>query len=83
MGPRSAVLGLADACGHPHWGSRWNSLWGHETLYWVWRTHVATPAGASRAAPYRATKRCTGCGGRMWPTPLGRCVGPPMGQQSA
>eukprot|EP00959_Pyramimonas_sp_CCMP1952_P400656 8395193-Pyramimonas_sp.AAC.1 len=22
-------------------------------------------------APYGATKRCTGCGGRMWPPPLG------------
>eukprot|EP00959_Pyramimonas_sp_CCMP1952_P345710 7239900-Pyramimonas_sp.AAC.1 len=26
MGPRRAVLlGVADACGHPHWGRRWSS----------------------------------------------------------
>eukprot|EP00959_Pyramimonas_sp_CCMP1952_P371418 7777625-Pyramimonas_sp.AAC.1 len=64
MGPRSVVLGVADAgghphrglrwssygatavlsvagaCGTPHWAFRWNSRWGHETPYWVWRTHV-------------------------------------------
>eukprot|EP00959_Pyramimonas_sp_CCMP1952_P115825 2421743-Pyramimonas_sp.AAC.1 len=31
MGQRNAVLSVADACGHPHWGLRWSSLWGHET----------------------------------------------------
>eukprot|EP00959_Pyramimonas_sp_CCMP1952_P266695 5575997-Pyramimonas_sp.AAC.1 len=61
MGPRNAVLGVADACAPPplgpsveppygatkrcagcggrmrpptHWGLRWSSLWGHETLCW-------------------------------------------------
>eukprot|EP00959_Pyramimonas_sp_CCMP1952_P119680 2502637-Pyramimonas_sp.AAC.1 len=24
-----------DACGRSHWGLRWSSLWGHETLHWV------------------------------------------------
>eukprot|EP00959_Pyramimonas_sp_CCMP1952_P167683 3504548-Pyramimonas_sp.AAC.1 len=31
MGPRNAVLGVADACIHPHWGFRRSSEWGHET----------------------------------------------------
>eukprot|EP00959_Pyramimonas_sp_CCMP1952_P428904 8983089-Pyramimonas_sp.AAC.1 len=43
MGPRSAALGVEDACGHPHWGRRWSSLWGHETPYGLWRTHAGTP----------------------------------------
>eukprot|EP00959_Pyramimonas_sp_CCMP1952_P309167 6469969-Pyramimonas_sp.AAC.1 len=42
MGSRRAVLIVADACGHPQWGCRWSSLWGNETLYWVWQTHAAT-----------------------------------------
>eukprot|EP00959_Pyramimonas_sp_CCMP1952_P202264 4229504-Pyramimonas_sp.AAC.1 len=58
MRPRDAVLGVADACGHPYWGSRWSSLWGHERLYWVWRTHLATPTGAAGGDPNGATKRC-------------------------
>eukprot|EP00959_Pyramimonas_sp_CCMP1952_P001275 25908-Pyramimonas_sp.AAC.1 len=24
-----------DACGRSHWGIRWSSLWGHETLHLV------------------------------------------------
>eukprot|EP00959_Pyramimonas_sp_CCMP1952_P462862 9483936-Pyramimonas_sp.AAC.1 len=52
MVPRSAVMGVADACGHPHWGPG--------------------------EAPYGATKRCTGCGGRKWPSPLGPWVGFPL-----
>eukprot|EP00959_Pyramimonas_sp_CCMP1952_P403202 8448153-Pyramimonas_sp.AAC.1 len=84
MGPRNAVLGVADACGHPYWAAGggpdgatkrwdlgWSSLWDHEALYWVWSTHVATPTGASGGAPYGTTKCCTGCGGRMWPPPVG------------
>eukprot|EP00959_Pyramimonas_sp_CCMP1952_P365158 7646432-Pyramimonas_sp.AAC.1 len=55
--PRSAVLGVADACGQPQWGLRWSSLYGHGALYWVWRTYVATPTGALGGAPYWATKR--------------------------
>eukprot|EP00959_Pyramimonas_sp_CCMP1952_P110661 2315154-Pyramimonas_sp.AAC.1 len=53
----------------PNWvcGTHVGGPTGHETLYWVWRTHVATPAAASDVAPYGATKRCTGRGGRMWP----------------
>eukprot|EP00959_Pyramimonas_sp_CCMP1952_P156207 3266944-Pyramimonas_sp.AAC.1 len=65
MGPRSAVLGVADACGHPHRGLRWSSLWSHEALYCVWWTHAGTPARAFGGAPHEATQRCTGCGGRM------------------
>eukprot|EP00959_Pyramimonas_sp_CCMP1952_P170974 3572939-Pyramimonas_sp.AAC.1 len=72
MGPRLAVLGVGDACGHPHWGLR---LWGHEALYWVGETHAGCatgeldwvggahagpPTGAFGAARYGAAKRCTG-----------------------
>ena len=32
MGPRDAVLGGGDACECSHWGLRWSSLRGHETL---------------------------------------------------
>eukprot|EP00959_Pyramimonas_sp_CCMP1952_P214559 4490293-Pyramimonas_sp.AAC.1 len=74
MGPRSSVLCVAGACGHPHWGLGWSFLWGHGTLYWVWRAHVATSTGALGGAPYGAMERCTGCDGRMWPPPLGPWV---------
>eukprot|EP00959_Pyramimonas_sp_CCMP1952_P432262 9052191-Pyramimonas_sp.AAC.1 len=57
MGPRSVVLGGADTCDHSHWGLRWSSLWGHEALHWVVRTHVITATEAFRGAPYRATTR--------------------------
>eukprot|EP00959_Pyramimonas_sp_CCMP1952_P191670 4008002-Pyramimonas_sp.AAC.1 len=46
MGPRNAVVGGGPACGHRHWGLRWSSLWGHETLYRVGETHADTAAGA-------------------------------------
>eukprot|EP00959_Pyramimonas_sp_CCMP1952_P224574 4695857-Pyramimonas_sp.AAC.1 len=39
-GPRSAVLGVADACTPPILDLRWSSLWGHEMLCWVWGTHA-------------------------------------------
>eukprot|EP00959_Pyramimonas_sp_CCMP1952_P233024 4870049-Pyramimonas_sp.AAC.1 len=55
----------------------------HETLNWVWRTPVAAPTGAADGAPYGATKRCVGCGGRMWPPPLGPEVELPMGPRNA
>eukprot|EP00959_Pyramimonas_sp_CCMP1952_P223798 4679487-Pyramimonas_sp.AAC.1 len=42
-----------------------------------------TPTGALRAAPYGATKRRTGCGGRVWPPTLGPYVELPMGPRSA
>eukprot|EP00959_Pyramimonas_sp_CCMP1952_P051991 1086888-Pyramimonas_sp.AAC.1 len=55
MEPRSAVLGVADACLHPHWGLRrmWfptplghqvELSWGHEAPYWVWQTHAPPPS---------------------------------------
>eukprot|EP00959_Pyramimonas_sp_CCMP1952_P311626 6521687-Pyramimonas_sp.AAC.1 len=69
MGSRSAVLGVADACGHPHWGLLWSSLWGHGALYWVWGTHAGT--------------RCAGRGGRMRAAPLGSSVELPVGPRSA
>eukprot|EP00959_Pyramimonas_sp_CCMP1952_P151482 3169518-Pyramimonas_sp.AAC.1 len=47
------------------------------------QTHVATPTVAVRGAPYGTTKRCTGCGGRMWPPPMGPQVEFPMGPRSA
>eukprot|EP00959_Pyramimonas_sp_CCMP1952_P028833 604748-Pyramimonas_sp.AAC.1 len=51
MGPQNAVLGVAGACGHPHWGLRWTPLFGNETVQLVWRTHVATPTGALGGPP--------------------------------
>eukprot|EP00959_Pyramimonas_sp_CCMP1952_P442476 9262955-Pyramimonas_sp.AAC.1 len=36
MEPRKAVLGVADACGTPHWGPRWNSLRGSAMWYPQW-----------------------------------------------
>eukprot|EP00959_Pyramimonas_sp_CCMP1952_P402172 8427534-Pyramimonas_sp.AAC.1 len=60
MGPRHAVLGVADACGHPHWGLGWG---GHETcegraemgMRWAGRTHADAATGAFGRAPYGAT----------------------------
>merc|ERR1712091_640988 len=83
MGPRNAVLGGGDACGHPHLGLRWSSLWGHETLSWVGDTHADTPTGAFGGAPYGATKRCPGWGRRMWTPPLGPSVELTMGPRNA
>eukprot|EP00959_Pyramimonas_sp_CCMP1952_P040266 841872-Pyramimonas_sp.AAC.1 len=62
MGPRSTVLAGGDACEICHWGIRWSSLWGHETRYWVARTHANTSTGAFGGAPFAATKRRTGWG---------------------
>eukprot|EP00959_Pyramimonas_sp_CCMP1952_P317400 6642964-Pyramimonas_sp.AAC.1 len=56
MGPRNAVLVVADACG--------------------------TPTGAFGGAPFGATKRCTGCGGRMWYPHMGPYVEFPMGPRN-
>eukprot|EP00959_Pyramimonas_sp_CCMP1952_P345067 7226765-Pyramimonas_sp.AAC.1 len=60
----------------PNWvcGTHADGPTGHESLYWVWRTHVA---------PYEATKRCIGCGRRTWPPPLGPSVELPMGPRNA
>ena len=70
MGPRSAVLGVADACGHLHWGPRWSSLWGHETCEGCAEMRVelhADPAtGAFGGAPYGATKRVRGVPECVW-----------------
>jgi len=74
MGPRNAVLGGGTACGPCHWGLRRSSLWGHETLYWVWESHADTAIGAFGGAPYGATKRCTGWGNRMRTLLLGPSV---------
>eukprot|EP00959_Pyramimonas_sp_CCMP1952_P296290 6198085-Pyramimonas_sp.AAC.1 len=60
MGPRSALLGRGDASDTHHWGLRWTSLRGQETLYWVGETHVIHTAGALGGPPYGATNRCTG-----------------------
>eukprot|EP00959_Pyramimonas_sp_CCMP1952_P282615 5906967-Pyramimonas_sp.AAC.1 len=56
LGPRSVVLGVGNGCGLRHWDHRWSSLWGHETLYWVWETHAGCAAGTIGGAPYGATK---------------------------
>eukprot|EP00959_Pyramimonas_sp_CCMP1952_P382593 8016862-Pyramimonas_sp.AAC.1 len=79
MGPRSAVLSgwkcqITRAGRMPK---------GHETLYWVGRTHVATPTGSSYGALDGATKRCTECDGRTWPPPLGPSVELPVGPRTA
>eukprot|EP00959_Pyramimonas_sp_CCMP1952_P229180 4791831-Pyramimonas_sp.AAC.1 len=60
MGPRSGVLGGADAFGRRHWGLRWSSFGGHETLSWVALTHAAGATVAFGGAPYGATKRFSG-----------------------
>eukprot|EP00959_Pyramimonas_sp_CCMP1952_P260931 5455676-Pyramimonas_sp.AAC.1 len=69
MGPRSVAMGRAGACERRYWGLRWNSLWGHETIYCM-----GYPCGRSYwvfgGAPYGATKRCAGCGKRTWPRPV-------------
>eukprot|EP00959_Pyramimonas_sp_CCMP1952_P424425 8889616-Pyramimonas_sp.AAC.1 len=62
--------GCAGRMRAPPLGPRWRSLWGHEALYWVWRTHAGTPTGALGGAPCEATKRCTECGGRVQAPPL-------------
>eukprot|EP00959_Pyramimonas_sp_CCMP1952_P146356 3063841-Pyramimonas_sp.AAC.1 len=41
------------------------------------------PIGALGGAPYGATKRRTGCGGRMWPPPLRPQAELPIGPRSA
>eukprot|EP00959_Pyramimonas_sp_CCMP1952_P212173 4439899-Pyramimonas_sp.AAC.1 len=83
LSPRNAVLGVADAYGHPRWDLRWSSLWGHEALYWVWRTHAGNLTGTFAGAPCGATKRCTGCGARMWAPPLGPSVELPLRPRNA
>eukprot|EP00959_Pyramimonas_sp_CCMP1952_P269197 5628213-Pyramimonas_sp.AAC.1 len=83
MGLRNAAMGGGTACGHPHWGLQWGSLWGCEALPWVWEPHVDTPTGAFGGAPYGATKRCPGWGKRMWTPPLGPSVELPMGLRNA
>eukprot|EP00959_Pyramimonas_sp_CCMP1952_P034592 725165-Pyramimonas_sp.AAC.1 len=35
MGPRNAALRGGTARESSHWGLRWSSLWGHETLPWA------------------------------------------------
>eukprot|EP00959_Pyramimonas_sp_CCMP1952_P020503 432666-Pyramimonas_sp.AAC.1 len=51
--------------GGPSGGRRWGSLWGHYILYWVCGTHADGSSGTFGGVPYAATKRCTGCAGRM------------------
>ena len=41
------------------------------SVYLVWETHAGCATGAFGGAPHGATKRCTGCGGRMRAAPLG------------
>merc|ERR1712153_238645 len=82
---RTAPLGVGDACGRQHWGLRWSSLWGHETLHWVGETHANCATGTFGGAPYGATQRCTGWGKRMrcrhadCAAPLGPSLELPMG----
>eukprot|EP00959_Pyramimonas_sp_CCMP1952_P344279 7210675-Pyramimonas_sp.AAC.1 len=56
MGPQSAVQREGTACERSNWGLRWNSLWGHETLYWVGEAHANAAIGAFGGAAYRATR---------------------------
>eukprot|EP00959_Pyramimonas_sp_CCMP1952_P446979 9358803-Pyramimonas_sp.AAC.1 len=53
-GPRSTVLGRRGACGRPHWGLQWSSVWGHEALCWAWGAHAASPHLGLRWSPLRA-----------------------------
>ena len=92
LGQRNAAPGGGTACEPRHWGIRWSSLWGHETLPWVGEPHARPPltwgdacetaTGTFGGAPYGATKRCTGCGGRMRAPPLGPSVELPMGHET-
>eukprot|EP00959_Pyramimonas_sp_CCMP1952_P125967 2634136-Pyramimonas_sp.AAC.1 len=82
MTPQNAVLAVAHTCGHPHWGLRWSSVWGHEAPYLVWRTHVAIPSGVLNGAPYGATKRRIGYGGRMWHSHWGLVWNSVWGQET-
>eukprot|EP00959_Pyramimonas_sp_CCMP1952_P223796 4679396-Pyramimonas_sp.AAC.2 len=61
MGPRIAVLTGRDACEHCHWGHRWSSLWGHNTLDWAEETHANTTTGAFGGATYGAGTTCEHC----------------------
>eukprot|EP00959_Pyramimonas_sp_CCMP1952_P467187 9491178-Pyramimonas_sp.AAC.1 len=58
-GPQSVALGGKDACEHCHWGLRWGSPWGYNTLYWVGETHANTTTGAFSGASRGATKWCS------------------------
>eukprot|EP00959_Pyramimonas_sp_CCMP1952_P418739 8771942-Pyramimonas_sp.AAC.1 len=69
MRPRSAALRGGDACRLPTWGRLWNSLRGHETLYWVGEAHAACAPGT--VGGDGATNRCAGWGGRSRAAPLG------------
>eukprot|EP00959_Pyramimonas_sp_CCMP1952_P438571 9181666-Pyramimonas_sp.AAC.1 len=75
MGPRSASVSKENACGRCHWGSRWRSQWNHEALYREGGTHAGGSVGTFGGASYEATKRCTGCAGRVRAVPLGPSVG--------
>eukprot|EP00959_Pyramimonas_sp_CCMP1952_P429059 8985969-Pyramimonas_sp.AAC.1 len=46
VGPRSAVLGGAGACGLCHWSFGSSPLWGHEALSWVAMAHADRATGA-------------------------------------
>eukprot|EP00959_Pyramimonas_sp_CCMP1952_P350747 7348652-Pyramimonas_sp.AAC.1 len=82
MGPRDAAPGVADGCKQPHWSFRWSFLWGHGTLHWVWQVHAGNPSGAFGGRPYKATKRCTGCGGRTRAPPLAPSMELPSGPRN-
>ena len=66
--PRLTCGERGNACGLGHWGLRWSSLWGYETLYWACRKghavggepHMNPVTGAFGGAPDGATKRYTG-----------------------
>ena len=49
--PKWGSMSGADACEHPHWGLRWSSLWGHETLSWVGGRMRTPPRGPSVELP--------------------------------
>eukprot|EP00959_Pyramimonas_sp_CCMP1952_P085644 1791326-Pyramimonas_sp.AAC.1 len=51
MNSRNAVLGGGIACERPHWGLRWSSLWGHETMSWAGGPHANTTTGAFVGPP--------------------------------
>eukprot|EP00959_Pyramimonas_sp_CCMP1952_P215895 4515914-Pyramimonas_sp.AAC.1 len=57
VGPRNSVLGGADACERRQSGRRRSSLWGHQSLYWMGRTHANVAIGAFGGALCGATKR--------------------------
>eukprot|EP00959_Pyramimonas_sp_CCMP1952_P243925 5099050-Pyramimonas_sp.AAC.1 len=74
MGPRSAVLGVANACGPPPEGPSLELHMGPRSSALGVADACGPPPGAVGGAPHGAAKRRTTCGGHMRAPPLGPSV---------